>query len=298
MNDDPAPTNKENEINEDFQPERANIFPKGIKNIRCSCYANAVLQCLFNTKKFYQFFQTEKIEQELYDFIETYYNDSITDTKRGPDDTKSFLRLLKYLYPSLLNIFGIQFVELRNNEPIFESAPSINIDQEMTVNIGIQKRLEIDIPTDFHDIVIIKINRFCENQQNQVTYQPKSVKINKFIRIDEKDFQLSGIVYHNNNSPLGHFLSIIFQDNVVYFINNSNVSKNIPNKLNEDITKKADLLFNEKIDFDIRDYDDLIEINQLRKDLKNGQKEIKKRKKRKTIKKVSFYFCSMKILIN
>ena len=51
----------------------------------------------------------------------------------------------------------------------FFRAPCISIDQEMTVKIGIQRRLEIDIPTDFHDIVIIKINIFCENQQNQVS---------------------------------------------------------------------------------------------------------------------------------
>ena len=113
----------------------------------------------------------------------------------------------------------------------------------------------------------MKIQRFVKNNDdNTVSLTPKNVKINSYIRVQGITYQLRGICYHNSDVKIGHFLSIVFKNDTVFFINDASVKTNCPTRLNnETIENKADLLFYEKIDEIDVNYDEWLDIKSLRK---------------------------------
>ena len=168
-------------------------------------------------------------------------------------------------------ILGISITEVRETEIISEDAPCINIEQRTSVKDGVNERLAIenDFPAGFHDILIIKISRFVEDPvQHTSLLKPTYVKINTFLEVEGSLYQLRGISYHNSDTKIGHFLSIVFKDNKTYFINDSFGKTNCPTRLNDDVIEtKADVLFYERVNADEveANMDKWLSINDLRK---------------------------------
>lgn len=151
-------------------------------------------------------------------------------------------------FPSLYYIFGMSLDELRVGQIVTEKIPCICIEQNETVQNGLNIRLQNDLPYDFKDIVIEKINRFVKNQDGICELNPSNVIINKFILIQDSIYKLQGISYHNSDIKIGHFLSIVFKNDMIYFINDDSVKTSCPTRLkDETIEKKSDVLFYEKI---------------------------------------------------
>ena len=55
--------------------------------------------------------------------------------------------------------------------------------------------------------------------------------------------QLRTISYHNSDTKIGHFLSIVFKDDKTYFINDSSAKTKCPTRLNNETIGKKKLNF-------------------------------------------------------
>ena len=234
-----------------------------LNNCSNCCFANATFQLMLHIGELNGFFYSLDENDNFRKFFDAYFstaNNHALNTKIYKNlsfwrsvvngyDIDSFLHDICIKYPQLYSYFGIKVRALEDNTPIERTIHMISINQETTVQEGINRTIQRLECLDFKRTLFIGISRFLLNNEGVSVLIRRPVKLNQYVKLTYGDnikyYKLKGLVIHTgNNDHHGHFQAISYHNQDIYYCNDLTISKNarFRNITNSQIENHATLL--------------------------------------------------------
>lgn len=248
--------------NEGNQIPYSNIT-RGLTNYNALCFANAFFQIYLKLKPFQQYISNNG-HPSLRKIAETYFDGESTTIQRTvrlyrelpfwhdvfqSKDINHFFYALTNAIPECNPIISITETIQHESHVTNEFHPIIHIDQFQTIQQGVSVYFASKDISHFPSILNIGINRNIIDDTGTSILARSKVSINKIIHIgSENIYRIKGIFLHTGQDTKGHFQAVVFQENNIYFCNDSNILKDIPPKgiTNEFLQKHAAVCVYEK----------------------------------------------------